>query len=67
MAKQRKTVTKDGKAGGFVVGRASFAKIGEVEGIHLTQAMEKRALEAGQKGLSAEEYRRAIVRSYRKD
>jgi hypothetical protein len=29
--------------------------------------MEKRAAEANSKGLSAEEYRRVIVRSYRKD
>jgi hypothetical protein len=28
--------------------------------------MEKRASEAGQKGLTAEEYRRTIVRSHRK-
>ncbi len=67
MAKQRKTVSKGGKAGGFVVGRARFAKIGAVEGIQLTQAMEKRASEASRKGLTAEEYRRAIVRSHRKD
>jgi hypothetical protein len=29
--------------------------------------MEKRASEAGRKGLTAEQYRRTIVRSYRKD
>lgn len=67
MAKQKKPVVKDAKAGGFVVGRARFAKISAVEGIHLTQAMEKRAAEADRKGLTADEYRRAIVRSYRKD
>jgi hypothetical protein len=67
MAKQRKTAAKGNKAGGFVVGRARFAKISAVEGIQLTQVMEKRASEAGRKGLTAEEYRRTIVRSYRKD
>jgi hypothetical protein len=67
MAKQKKTVARGAKASGFVVGRARFAKISAVEGIHLTPAMEKRAAEAGQKGLTADEYRRMIVRSYRKD
>lgn len=67
MAKQKKTVARGAKAGGLIVGRARFAKISAVEGIHLTPAMEKRAAEAGQKGLTADEYRRMIVRSYRKD
>ena len=66
MAKQRKTVAKASKAGGFVVGRARFAKISAVEGIQLTEVMEKRTAEARRKGLTAEEYRRTIVRSYRK-
>jgi hypothetical protein len=51
---------------GFVIGRAGFAKISAVEGIRLKPAMEKRAAEAASKGLSAEEYRESIVRSYRK-
>jgi hypothetical protein len=67
MAKQRKPVAKGARVGGFVVGRARFTKIGSVEGIHLTQIMEERASEAGRKGLTAEEYRRTIIRSYRKD
>lgn len=67
MAKQRKPVTKGAKVSGFVVGRARFTKISAVEGIELTPSMEKRASEAGQKGLTAEEYRRTIVRSHRKD
>jgi hypothetical protein len=66
MAKQKKTAAKRTKVGGFVVGRARFAKISAVEGIELTELMEQRALEAGRKGLTADEYRRAIVRSYRK-
>jgi hypothetical protein len=66
MAKRKKTVAKDAKVSGFVVGRARFAKISAVEGIHPTPAMEKRASEAGRQGLTAEEYRRTIVRSYRK-
>jgi len=66
MAKQRKPATKGAKVSGFVVGRARFTKINAVEGIKLTQVMEERASEAGQKGLTAEEYRRTIERSYRK-
>jgi hypothetical protein len=66
MAKQKNPAAKGAKVAGFVVGRARFAKISSVEGIHLTQPMEKRASEAGRKGLTAEEYRRTIMRSYRK-
>lgn len=66
MAKQKKPNAKGAKVSGFVVGRARFTKISAVEGIHLTQIMEKRASEAGRKGLTAEQYRRTIVRSYRK-
>jgi hypothetical protein len=66
MAKQREAAAKGTKVGGFVVGRAHFAKISAVEGIELTEVMEKRASEADRKGLTAEEYRRTIVRNYRK-
>lgn len=65
MPKQKRQTGKTGK-GGFVVGRASFAKISAVEGIRLKPVMTKRAAEAAAKGLSAEEYRRTILRSYRK-
>jgi hypothetical protein len=54
------------QGGGFVIGRAHYAKISAVEGIELTEVMQKRAAEADRKGLTAEEYRRTIVRSYRK-
>jgi hypothetical protein len=66
MAKQRKPTAQGTKAGGFVVGRAHFAKISAIEGIELTEVMERRATEAGRKGLTADEYRRTIVRSHRK-
>jgi hypothetical protein len=66
MTKQRKPGAKGTKVGDSVVSRARFGKISAVEGIELTEAMEKRASEAGQKGLTAEEYRRTIMRSYRK-
>jgi hypothetical protein len=65
MPKQKPTTGKDAKKG-FVVGAAGFAKISAVEGIRLSPAMKKRAAEAGSKGLSAEETRRAIIRTYRK-
>ena len=65
MAKQ-KNVTGSAKTGRFVLGSDRFAKISEVEGIRLTPAMKKRASDAQIKGLSAEEYRRTIIRSHRK-
>jgi hypothetical protein len=65
MAKQKDVSGKSGKTG-FVVGAAGFAKISAVEGIRLSPAMKKRAAEAGSKGLTAEETRRAIIHSYRK-
>jgi len=65
MPKQKRSTGKSSKTG-FVIGRTSFTKISAVEGIRLKPAMEKRAAEAASKGLSAEEYRKAIVRSYRK-
>jgi hypothetical protein len=66
MPKQKRRTGKSAKVG-FVVGQAGFTKISAVEGIRLKPAMQKRAAEAASKGLSAEEYRRTIVRSYRKD
>ena len=66
MVKQ-KNVAKGAKSGRFVLGSDRFAKISEVEGIKLTPAMKKRASDARSKGLTAEEYRRAIIRSHSKD
>jgi hypothetical protein len=65
MPKQKHTTGKGTKKA-FVVGTAGFAKISAVEGIRLSPAMKKRAAEASSKGLTAEETRRAIVRTYRK-
>ena len=65
MPKQKRSTGKSSKTG-FILDRDSFMKISAVEGIRLKPAMEKRAAEAASKGLSAEEYRKAIVRSYRK-
>jgi hypothetical protein len=66
MAKQKKTLSEDTRSGRFVIGRGRFTRISAVEGIQLTKAMAERAVDADEKGLTAEEYRRAIVRSYRK-
>ena len=66
MARQKNTA-KGTKADPFVLGSDRFAKISEVEGIRLTAAMKKRASEAQTKGLTAEEYRRSIIRSHRKE
>jgi len=65
MAKQ-KNIAGRAKTGRFVLGSDRFAKISEVEGIKLTAAMKKRASDAQSKGLTAEEYRRTIIRSHRK-
>jgi hypothetical protein len=65
VAKQ-KDLPKDTKTDRFVIGSDRFAKISEVEGIRLSPAMKKRAREAQTKGLSAEEYRRTIIRSHQK-
>jgi hypothetical protein len=65
MPKQKTSTGKSGKTG-FVIGRAGFMKISAVEGIQLKPAMKKRAAETSSKGLSAEEYRKMIVRTYRK-
>ena len=66
MGKQKNTEIKRSKTGEFIVGRAGFAKISAVEGISLTAPMKERASDARTKGLSAEEYRAAIIRSHRK-
>jgi hypothetical protein len=66
MPKSKRSGSKAKKTGGYVIGRAGFGKISAVEGIRLTPTMKKRAIDAERKGLSAEEYRRTIVRSYRK-
>ncbi|HYS84515.1 MAG TPA: hypothetical protein VEN78_05890 [Bradyrhizobium sp.] len=65
MPKQKRSTGKGSKTG-FVLGRAGFTKISAVEGIRLKPAMKKRAAEANSKGLSPEEYRKVIVRAYRK-
>jgi hypothetical protein len=66
MAKEKKSVRTGIKAGRLVIGRAGFAKISEVEGIKLTDAMKQRADDKRAKGLTAEEHRRAIISSHRK-
>jgi hypothetical protein len=67
MAKREKSVGQRTKSSRFVIGDAAFAKISAVEGISLTDAMKKRADDKRSKGLTAEEHRRAIIRSHRKD
>jgi hypothetical protein len=66
MTKTKQPGAKAKKKASFVVGREGFGKISAVEGIRLTPAMKRRAADAERNGLSAEEYRRTIVRSYRK-
>jgi len=66
MMANQKTFGKGSKTARFVIGRDRFAKIAEVEGVRLTAEMKKRASEAETKGLTAEEYRRSIIRNHRK-
>jgi len=66
MAKHKRPAERNAKSGRFVIGDA-FGKISAVEGIRMTPAMKKRAGDARAKGLSAEEFRQTIIRSYRKD
>jgi hypothetical protein len=67
MTKQKKSVGQSAKPGRYVIGSAAFAKISAVESIHLTDAMKQRAAVKRAKKLMAEEYRRTIIRSHRKD
>ena len=67
MAKQKKPAAQRPKTSRFVIGEADFDKISAVEGIRLTAAMKKRAGDARANGLTAEEHRCEIIRSYRKD
>jgi len=66
MPSRKKTPPKKAGVSGHVVGSARFAKISAVEGITMSAAMIKRARTSAAKGLSAEETRKAIARSYRK-
>jgi hypothetical protein len=62
----RKATVKANAKGGFVIGRAKFAKISAVEGIKLSSSMKKRAAEFDRAGLSPEERRKAIIRAHAK-
>jgi DUF1009 family protein len=67
MANPEKPSAKPTKTGRYVIGSDGFGKISAVEGIEMTAAMKKRAGDARAKGLTVEEHRRTIIRSYRKD
>jgi hypothetical protein len=65
-ARMKHTASKSSKRApkDFVLGRAHFAKISAVEGIHLTPEMEADFREFDRLGLSSEERRKAILRKY---
>jgi hypothetical protein len=65
MSNRKKPPQKASKTG-YVIGRASFAKISSVEGIHLSAPMVARAKTSTAKGLTAEETRELIIRAHRK-
>ena len=50
----------------FVLGRARFAKISAIEGIHLTPEMQRDLRHYDKLGLSADERRKRIARKYGK-
>jgi len=54
------------RAKGVTFGRARFAKISAVEGIHLSPEMEARFREFDDKHVSASERRNAIARAFTK-
>jgi hypothetical protein len=51
---------------GYTIGRAGFAKISAVEGIHLTKTMNDDLSEFEREDLSPEERRRIIAEKYGK-
>jgi hypothetical protein len=63
-ARSKKAASKKARTE-WVIGR-SFEKISAVEGIVLTGEMRTRANKFARDGVSFEERRRAIIRSYRK-
>ena len=66
MPSQKKKPPKKVGVSGHIVGRSRFAKISAVEGITMSASMLERARMSAAKGLSAEETRKIIIRSYRK-
>jgi hypothetical protein len=64
--KPGKKVGRAADSGRFTIGQDRFAKISAVEGIVLTKKMRARIAEFDNKGMSAEERRRTIIRAHRK-
>ncbi|MPZ20749.1 MAG: hypothetical protein GEV06_22995 [Luteitalea sp.] len=60
----RPRTAKRRKPQAFTLGRDSFDKISAVEGIRLSPEIQEDFREFDQRGLSAHERRRAIVRKY---
>ena len=65
MKTRDKNRNKESASGRFVLGRERFAKISAVEGISRTQAMKERDKEFDRQGLTVEERRRVLIRTYR--
>ena len=59
-----KKTTQDRKESGYTIGRDAFAKISAVEGVHLTNEMQKDFQAFEQKGLSPQDRREAISKKY---
>jgi hypothetical protein len=56
---------RDASTGRYVLSRERFTKISAVEGIVRTQAMKDRDAEFDRQGLTVEERRRSLIRTYR--
>lgn len=66
MPAKKTSVKRSAKTGAFVLGAARFEKISAVEGIKLKPAMKKRVAAAKSAKSSPEEYRKSILRAYKK-
>ena len=64
-AQDKNRIGRDAATGRFVLGRERFAKISAVEGIARTRAMKEQEKEFDRQGLTVEERRRVLIRTYR--
>ncbi len=62
--KESRQKPHNGGGQGYILGRGSFAKISEVEGIRLTAGVAREFRDFERKDLSAEERRRIIGKKY---
>lgn len=66
MPAKNKSIKRSAETGAFVLGAARFEKISAVEGIKLKPAIKKRVPIANTAKSTPEEYRKSILRAYKK-